>query len=106
MTRPLPEPSDAEWRVLHALWLKQPASARELLDELADVGWAYTTLKTMLTRMEAKGLVAYDVMTERYEVTISALRVRLEQLDLLFVREDKTLFESKDHAIGQGHLFG
>lgn len=45
-------------------------------------------------------------LAERYEVTISALRVRLEQLDLLFVREDKTLFESKDHAIGQGHLFG
>lgn len=44
-------------------------------------------------------------LAKRYEVTISALRVRLEQLDLLYVREDKKLFESKDHAFGQGHLF-
>jgi predicted transcriptional regulator len=51
-------PSDAEWRVLHALWRDWPASARELLERLrGETGWAYTTLKTMLTRMQQKGLV-------------------------------------------------
>jgi len=44
-------------------------------------------------------------LAKRYDVTISALRVRLMQLDLLYVREDGKLFESKDHAFGQGHLF-
>jgi predicted transcriptional regulator len=51
-------PSGAEWKVLHALWRKHPASARELLAALhGETGWAYTTLKTLLERMLEKGLV-------------------------------------------------
>jgi BlaI family transcriptional regulator, penicillinase repressor len=57
MARETVRPSDAEWKVLNALWRKHPANARELLLLLRAEGWAYTTLKTMLTRMEAKGLV-------------------------------------------------
>lgn len=57
MPRETPQPSDAEWKVLHALWQRRKASARELLEDLSAEGWAYTTLKTMLTRMEQKGLV-------------------------------------------------
>ncbi len=52
-----PLPSDAEWKVLNALWREHPASARQLLRRLASEAWAYTTLKTMLTRMEHKGFV-------------------------------------------------
>lgn len=43
-------------------------------------------------------------LTERFGVTITALRVRLEQLNLLYVTDDGTLFASKDHALGQGSL--
>ncbi len=57
MTRTSSQPSDAEWKVLNALWRQHPASARELLTLLRDEGWAYTTLKTMLARMEEKGFV-------------------------------------------------
>jgi BlaI family transcriptional regulator, penicillinase repressor len=57
VTRESSQPSDAEWKVLNALWRKHPANARDLLEELSDEDWAYTTLKTMLTRMEQKGFV-------------------------------------------------
>ena len=57
MKREPAQPSDAEWKVLNALWRAHPASARELLNRLSDENWAYTTLKTMLSRMEEKGLV-------------------------------------------------
>lgn len=57
MTRAPSSPSDAEWKVLNALWRKHPANARELLTRVRHEGWAYTTLKTMLGRMEAKGFV-------------------------------------------------
>ncbi|HUR27975.1 MAG TPA: BlaI/MecI/CopY family transcriptional regulator [Planctomycetota bacterium] len=57
MARESLRPSDAEWKVLNVLWRKNPANARELLLLLREEGWAYTTLKTMLTRMEAKGFV-------------------------------------------------
>ncbi|MDQ7829058.1 MAG: hypothetical protein QN119_13745 [Armatimonadota bacterium] len=40
-------------------------------------------------------------LAEKYEVTISALRVRLEQLGLLYVDEHGKLYESKDAASGQ-----
>lgn len=45
----------------------------------------------------------YD-LAERFDVTISAMVVRLKQLDLLFIK-DKELFESHAHAIGQHSLF-
>lgn len=44
-------------------------------------------------------------LAKRYGVTISALRVRLEQLDLLHVDDKGRLFDSKDAARGQAHLF-
>jgi len=40
-------------------------------------------------------------LAERFEVTISALRVRLEQLGLLYVDEDGKLYDSRDEASGQ-----
>lgn len=50
--------SDAEWQLMNALWQDHPATARELIERLPqDVNWAYTTVKTMLTRLLAKGAV-------------------------------------------------
>lgn len=51
--------SEAEWQIMNALWRKNPATAREIIDSLdGDVRWAYTTVKTMLTRLAAKKAVA------------------------------------------------
>lgn len=41
-------------------------------------------------------------LAERFGVTITALRVRLEQLDLLYVAADGRLYASRDQANGQG----
>lgn len=50
--------SDAEWKIMDCLWRRQQATAREIVDELADeTSWAYTTVKTMLARMVEKGSV-------------------------------------------------
>ena len=43
-------------------------------------------------------------LAEKYEVTISALRVRLEQLGLIYVDENKKIHESRDAASGQQML--
>lgn len=51
--------TDSEWQLMNALWKKYPSTARELTELLPqDVNWAYTTIKTMLTRLEAKGAVS------------------------------------------------
>lgn len=44
-------------------------------------------------------------LAERFEVSISALRVRLQQLNLLYVADDGRLYESIEQATGQGSLF-
>ena|SRR5688572_14533930 len=90
MPRRKPQPSDAEWRVLHALWRGEPASARELLERLhGETSWAYTTLKTMLTRMQQKGLVRarlrgkttlYEPALPRERSQQSALRALVERV--------------------------
>lgn len=50
--------SEAEWKVMNVLWRTGAASAREVLEALhGETGWAYTTVKTMLSRLEEKGAV-------------------------------------------------
>ena len=50
--------SEAEWKVMSCLWGDSPASARDVLDRLGrETEWAYTTVKTMLTRLVEKGAV-------------------------------------------------
>ena len=90
MKREGQHPSDAEWKVLHALWRAHPANARELLDALhADTGWAYTTLKTVLGRMLEKGLVRaemrgntawYEPAVEQTHARHTALRNMIERV--------------------------
>lgn len=53
-----PDLSKSEYDVLRALWRLKQASVREVHDYLeADTGWAYTTTKTVMDRMAAKGLL-------------------------------------------------
>ena len=54
--------SDAERDVLKVLWEQGPGTVREINDVLAEQGrsWAYTTVITLLQRLEAKGYVASD----------------------------------------------
>ncbi|MDZ4756321.1 MAG: BlaI/MecI/CopY family transcriptional regulator [Phycisphaerae bacterium] len=57
---PAPESpiTDAEWHLLESLWRLQRATARQVTENLHDAqAWAYSTVKTMLDRMAAKGLI-------------------------------------------------
>lgn len=54
--------ADAELVVLKALWDGGPGTVRELLERLQGAGqqWAYTTVQTLLARLQDKGLVRAD----------------------------------------------
>ncbi len=43
-------------------------------------------------------------MAERFDVTITALVVRLKQLNLIYVDDNRNIFLSADEARGQGML--
>ena len=51
--------SKAEWEIMNALWQENPATARELMQRMPSrVNWAYTTVKTMLSRLVDKNALS------------------------------------------------
>jgi BlaI family transcriptional regulator, penicillinase repressor len=81
--------SDAEWQIMNALWKQHPATAREILDRMeGEVRWAYTTIKTMLTRLEAKRAVSETKRgnTSVYVPLVDQKRTRSTALHSMFER--------------------
>jgi len=53
------QPTAPELEILKLLWQKQPLTARELHDELAQLlGWGYSSTRKTLERMGAKGFIS------------------------------------------------
>ena len=81
--------SEAEWQVMNALWKHHPATARDIAELLPDSNqWAYTTIKTLLARLEAKKAVSehkrgntsiYEPLISRSKARRTALRSFLDQ---------------------------
>jgi len=76
----------AEWQLMNALWRKHPSTAREISQSLpGGTDWAYTTVKTMLSRLVAKGAVSErkEGNTAVYEPLVTSRRARLVALKSL-----------------------
>jgi BlaI family penicillinase repressor len=81
--------TEAEWQIMNALWQEHPATARQIMGRLpVGVNWAYTTIKTMLTRLVEKKAVretkqgntsVYDPLVSQRKARLSALRSLLDQ---------------------------
>jgi BlaI family penicillinase repressor len=81
--------TEAEWLIMNALWEGHPARAREVSERLpGDVNWAYTTIKTMLSRLVEKKAVrerkrgnasVYEPIVSRQNARRSALRALANQ---------------------------
>lgn len=81
--------TESEWQIMNALWRRYPATARDLTEYLPEENqWAYTTIKTMLTRLVAKNAVSerkrgkisvYEPLVSRKKARSSALRSLLNQ---------------------------
>lgn len=72
--------TQAEWQIMKALWKKHPATARQVMAGLPrGVSWAYTTIKTMLTRLVEKNAVSEQKQgnTSLYEPLLSQRKARL-----------------------------
>ncbi|MDX9973458.1 MAG: BlaI/MecI/CopY family transcriptional regulator, partial [FCB group bacterium] len=54
--------SEAELEVLKTLWERGAGTVQEVQTELEQRGqhWAYTTVQTLLKRLEGKGLIAVN----------------------------------------------
>jgi BlaI family penicillinase repressor len=51
--------TEAEWAILDVVWEQQPCAAGTVQEALQSThGWAYSTVKTTMDRMVAKGILA------------------------------------------------
>ena len=83
--------SENEWKIMNALWKKSPVTAREIIDQIpGKVEWAYTTVKTMLSRLVAKEAIEEHKRgnVSFYQPLIAEERTRRSALAELF---DKVL---------------
>jgi BlaI family transcriptional regulator, penicillinase repressor len=82
--------SEAEWQIMNALWKLYPATAREVIERIpVEKSWAYTTVKTMLSRLVAKKVVAevkrgntsyYEPLIEQEQAQKSAVSHLLDKV--------------------------
>jgi BlaI family penicillinase repressor len=83
--------SENEWKIMNALWENSPATAREIIEQIpGKVEWAYTTVKTMLSRLVAKKAVSEKKRgnTSFYEPLVERDHARKKAFATLF---DKVL---------------
>ena len=60
--------SNSEWHIMENLWEDSPKTATQLIRAMeSETGWAKSTTKTVLKRMEQKGYIAYQEGTKARE---------------------------------------
>lgn len=55
-----------EWEVMKVLWDRKQAAARDVHAALPEQGWSDRTVKTLLSRLVAKGAVEYEQIGNSY----------------------------------------
>lgn len=59
--------SEAEHAVMEALWAKSPLSATDVAERIGEArGWSLPTIKTLLSRLVAKNVVATEPQGRRF----------------------------------------
>lgn len=71
------ELTEAEWTVIKAVWDSEPATAPAIQEKLfPQTEWTYSTVRTLMDRMAAKGLLKAD---KEKNVTLYRTAVTREQ---------------------------
>ncbi len=94
--------TDSEWLVMNALWERQPATARQIAENLPDeVQWAYTTLKTVLSRLVEKKCIAEEKVgnTSQYTSILSQKKARKSAFSKLMDQAFDGAFGSMLHFL-------
>ncbi|MCP4453101.1 MAG: BlaI/MecI/CopY family transcriptional regulator [Planctomycetes bacterium] len=110
--------TETEWQIMNCLWERYPATARGISERLPkDVKWAYTTIRTLLTRLVDKGAVKeykqgitshYEPVLKQEEAQRSAFKTLLNQAFdgafgpmLHFLVNDQSLTEAQRQALAE-----
>ena len=79
----LPSLSRTEWAVMKTFWDNGPLAARDVYAKLPENhGWAVKTVKTMLTRLVAKGALDYEQVGNSYLYRAVFTRERMTRKEM------------------------
>ncbi|NQV31378.1 MAG: BlaI/MecI/CopY family transcriptional regulator [Phycisphaeraceae bacterium] len=110
--------TDTEWQIMNCLWERYPATARGISERLPkEVKWAYTTIRTLLSRLVDKGAVReykqgitsqYEPVLKQEDAQRSAFKTLLNQAFdgafgpmLHFLVNDQSLTDTQRQALAE-----
>ena len=85
MPKPPAELTEAEWTIIKAVWEKEPCTAPEIQEKLhKSTAWTYSTVRTVMDRMVAKGLLTAKKERNLTLYSSAVTRVQAQRGELLY----------------------
>jgi len=85
MTKPLVELTQAEWAIIKAVWTREPCAAPDIQEALhGDTAWTYSTVRTLMDRMVAKGLLTAEKIRNLTLYRSAVTRQQAQRGELLY----------------------
>jgi BlaI family transcriptional regulator, penicillinase repressor len=77
--------TEAEWAIMKAVWEHQPCAAPSVQEALASTKkWSYSTVRTMMDRMVAKGLLKAEKIRHLTLYRPAVTRAQAQRRELLY----------------------
>jgi BlaI family penicillinase repressor len=85
MSKPVVELTKAEWAVIKAVWDREPCAAPAIQEALFEpTGWTYSTVRTLMDRMAAKGALRAKKEGKLTIFTSAVTRGQAQRGELLY----------------------
>jgi BlaI family transcriptional regulator, penicillinase repressor len=85
MPRPTVELTEAEWTIIKAVWDHEPCAAPAIQERLLKrTGWTYSTVRTLMDRMVAKGLLRAEKLRHLTLFRSAVTREQAQRGELLY----------------------
>jgi len=85
MPKPEIELTAAEWKIIKAVWENEPCAAPAIQEKLFKrTGWTYSTVRTLMDRMVAKGLLTAEKIRNLTQYQSAITRAQAQRGELLY----------------------
>ena len=85
MPKPSVELTGAEWTIIKSVWENEPCTAPAIQEKLqSQTGWTYSTVRTLMDRMVAKGLLAAEKARHLTLYRAAATRKQAQRGEVLY----------------------
>src|SRR5215469_17715535 len=79
------ELTEAEWTIIKSVWEKEPCTAPEIQEKLhKQTAWTYSTVRTLMDRMVAKGLLTAKKERNLTLYSSAVTRAQAQRSELLY----------------------